>query len=157
MHSKYADYRIKSKSGGDPSVPNNFSTQSRLLINLIGKPESVCKTDEQLNTLKETKLQFAKQKKNAALLGTIVAAETVFYYPNHFRQIILVNSNHVSFADTSEALLDLMNVMFRLESNVRMQAFSINNFFSSYRTFLKMTLPYETAFLFGRTKLFEKA
>jgi hypothetical protein len=62
----------------------------------------------------------------------------------------------VSFADTSEALLDLMNVMFRLENNVRMQAFSIKNFFSAYRTFFKMTLPYEASFFFGRTKLFEK-
>jgi hypothetical protein len=37
MHSKYADYRIKSKSKSEEeaSVTNSLSTQSRLFINLI--------------------------------------------------------------------------------------------------------------------------
>ena len=40
--------------------------------------------------------------------------ETVFYLPNHFRQTILVNSNSMSFVSKDAALLDLMNVMFKI-------------------------------------------
>jgi len=43
--------------------------------------------------------------------------ETMFYLPNRFRTMLLVNSNKIVFAETDKALLDLMVHMFYLNSN----------------------------------------
>ena len=47
-------------------------------------------------------------------IGCTALFETLFYLPNHLRQTILVNSSKLSFASKDAALLDLMNVMFRI-------------------------------------------
>ena len=47
-------------------------------------------------------------------IGCTALFETLFYLPNHLRQTILVNSSKISFANKDAALLDLMNVMFRI-------------------------------------------
>ena len=52
-----------------------------------------------------------------SLLNSVCACglmETIFYLPNHLRQIILVNSSNISFVNRDAALLDLMNVMFKI-------------------------------------------
>lgn len=74
----------------------------------------------------------------AKTLGTCGVFETLFYLPNHLRQTILVNSNSISFADKNKALLDLMNVMFKINQgkNAPIQEFRLGNFFSCYRPFV---------------------
>ena len=83
--------------------------------------------------------------------------ETVFYLPNHFRQTILVNSNSMSFVSKDAALLDLMNVMFKINrgENAAIQEFRLKNFYSMYKPFLSQTLPYECLSLGLRISLFE--
>ena len=83
--------------------------------------------------------------------------ETLFYLPNHLRQTILVNSNHVSFVSKDAALLDLMNVMFKINRGVNapIQEFRLSNFFACYRPFVLQTLPYECLSLGLRLSLFE--
>ena len=51
-------------------------------------------------------------------IGACAVAESLFYLPNHLRQTILVNSSFMNFANRNNALLDLMNAMFRINQGV---------------------------------------
>ena len=88
----------------------------------------------------------------------VALLETIFYLPNHFRQTILVNSSFMSFASKDAALLDLMNVMFKINRGVNapIQEFRLKNFYACYAPFFRMTLPYETLTLASRMTLFEQ-
>ena len=68
---------------------------------------------------------------------TCAVFETLFYLPNHLRQTILINSSYMNFANRNDALLDLMNVMFRINRGVNapIQEFRASNFFACYRPF----------------------
>ena len=83
--------------------------------------------------------------------------ESLFYLPNHLRQTILVNSNFMSFANRDAALLDLMNVMFKINrgENAPIQAFKLSNFFACYRPFFTQTLPYECISIGLRMTIFD--
>lgn len=54
----------------------------------------------------------------AQIIGASAIFETIFYLPNHFRQSVLVNSSNLSFVNRNDALLDLMNVMFKINRGV---------------------------------------
>ena len=71
--------------------------------------------------------------------------ETLFYLPNCFRQTLLVNSNNISFTQPSEALLDLMNIMFKVDSTKIIELYDLRliNIFSPYKTFFGSTMFYE--------------
>jgi len=53
-------------------------------------------------------------------IGACAVFETLFYLPNHFRQTILVNSSFMNFLSRDAALLDLMNVMFKINRGENM-------------------------------------
>lgn len=78
-------------------VPTAWSTRSRLFSAELRERRSENKT--------QGKGVIRK------LLG-VAAADTLFHLPNHFRQNVLINSNRISFENKSDALLDLMNLMF---------------------------------------------
>lgn len=88
----------------------------------------------------------------------VMGSETLFYLPNHFRQTIMVNSNLISFAQPTQAVLDMMNVMFRLESsrNSGSQKFTLGNFFAIYRSFFTKTMPYEALSFYLRVMLYKQ-
>ena len=90
-------------------------------------------------------------------VGACALFETLFYLPNHFRQTILVNSSKLTFGNTSEVLLDLMNVMFNINRGVNtpVQEFRVLDFFACYKPFFGATLPYECLSLSLRLMLFD--
>ena len=90
-------------------------------------------------------------------VGACALFETLFYLPNNFRQNILVNSSKLSFVNTTEALLDLMNIMFNINrgTNAPIQEFRVLNFFAMYKPFFGATLPYECLSLSLRLMLFD--
>jgi len=95
---------------------------------------------DNLNSSTKDQLVFEQTKAIGKLLTGVAFIETVFYLPNHFRQSILVNSNKISFANKDQALLDLMNIMFKLSHTHQanggvIQEFKISNFFACYRPF----------------------
>ena len=53
-------------------------------------------------------------------IGACAVFETLFYLPNHLRQTILVNSSFMNFLSRDAALLDLMNVMFKINRGENM-------------------------------------
>ena len=71
-------------------------------------------------------------------VGICGLMETLFYLPNHLRQTILVNSSLMSFVSKDAALLDLMNVMFKINRGVNapIQEFKLTNFFACYKPFI---------------------
>ena len=79
--------------------------------------------------------------------------ETLFYLPNHFRQALLVNSNTISFTKSSDALLDLMNMMFKINTQGHTE-FKLTHFFAVYRNFFSTTMLYESFSIAGRIKLY---
>ena len=69
---------------------------------------------------------------------------------------MLVNSNNISFIKADNALLDLMNYMFRLnDQNRPINEFKISNFLSCYRHFWTSTLLYESGTFITRTLVFD--
>ena len=90
-------------------------------------------------------------------IGACALFETLFYLPNHFRQTILVNSSKLSFVNTTEVLLDLMNIMFNINrgTNAPIQEFRVFDFFAMYKPFFRATLPYECLSLSLRLMLFD--
>jgi len=67
-----------------------------------------------------------------------------------------VNSNLISFQRSSDALLDLMNFMFKLNDQSKpVQEFRLKNFIACYKNFFSTTLVYEAGTFCGRIKLFE--
>ena len=79
--------------------------------------------------------------KTVAVCGVF---ETLFYLPNHLRQTILVNSNSLSFVSKDAALLDLINLMFKINKGVNapIQEFRLANF--SPATSYSSLLPFLT-------------
>lgn len=91
-------------------------------------------------------------------LLSISAVETIFHLPNYFRQTLLVNSNKISFVNRSDALLELMNYMFRLNSQSKpISDFKIKHFLKCYQGFFSSTLIYESIFLASRLQAFSFA
>ena len=92
--------------------------------------------------------------KTVAVCGVF---ETLFYLPNHLRQTILVNSSSLCFVSKDAALLDLMNVMFKINKGVNapIQEFRLANFFACYKPFFTSTLPYESLSLGLRLTIYE--
>lgn len=68
-----------------------------------------------------------------------------------------MNSNSISFVSKDAALLDLMNVMFKINQgeNAKIKEFRLQNFFACYRPFLRATLPYECLSMSLRVNLYE--
>lgn len=91
------------------------------------------------------------------LTGACMAMETIFYMPNCFRQSVLVNSNHISFTKPNDALLDLMNVMFKIDkaNAAPIREFRVINFLAPYKTFFKSTLFYEGFVMGGRICMYD--
>jgi hypothetical protein len=104
-------------------------------------------------------LQENKEGSKKSFLQTVIAVggiETVFYLPNHFRQTVLVNSNRISFHKSSDALLELMNYMFKLNDKTKpIKEFKFSNFMACYQNFFKSTLYYETIFLTSRLQIYD--
>ena len=68
----------------------------------------------------EPEQSTAFYQKRTKIPGFMLAStfiETMFYLPNRFRTMLLVNSNKIVFTETDKALLDLMVHMFYLKSN----------------------------------------
>ena len=91
------------------------------------------------------------------ITGSCMVIETIFYMPNSFRQTILVNSNHISFLKPNDALLDLMNIMFRIDVDkvAPIREFKAINFLSPYKTFFTSTLFYESILMSARMSAFD--
>ena len=98
-----------------------------------------------------------QMEKFLKLIGASMAMETIFYMPNCFRQSVLVNSNHISFTKPNDALLDLMNVMFKIDkaNAAPIREFRVINFLAPYKTFFKTTLFYEGLSMGGRIYMFD--
>ena len=78
------------------------------------------------------------------MLGCSLALETVFYLPNRFRNVVLLNSLALDTTKSENALLGAMRYMFNLEQGVPGgNALSIRNFMQCYSHFFKSTLLYE--------------
>ena len=87
-------------------LKNKFSTTYRLFLNTYADGQKVS-------------AETTKVKNLFGLITSSLVIETIFYLPNHFRQTVLVNSNKISFAKADDALLDLMNYMFKLNERTR--------------------------------------
>ena len=71
--------------------------------------------------------------------------------------MILLNSNHVSFIKPNDALLDVMNIMFKIDADkvAPIREFKAINFLSPYKTFFTSTLFYESILMSIRMCGFE--
>lgn len=103
----YADFTPKA----DPSefkIKNALSTRTRLLMAMMKDPApdrsltdftGFDEADQQ--RLRATLSKLAVVQNHCKLLLTTMAAETLFYLPNHFRQTMLVNSNSINFTQST--------------------------------------------------------
>jgi hypothetical protein len=81
--------------------------------------------------------------------------ELMFYLPNRFRHMILMNFNNIAFFNAEDSLLTLMTYMFNLQDRVEFD-FRIKNFIGSYKLFFASTMLYESLLVTTRIKLYEK-
>jgi len=123
-------------------VRNNFATMCRMFTyhyNQLQKQQS-----DQRYSSKDLLGLFTKS----------LGIETIFFLPNYFRWTLLVQSSNISFANTTDALLDMMNYMFRLR-NKEVSEFKVSYFLTSYRNFWTTRLPYESLSFCTRFAMFE--
>lgn len=123
-------------------VRNNFATMCRMFTyhyNQLQKQQS-----DQRYSIKDLLGLFTKS----------LGIETIFFLPNYFRWTLLVQSSNISFANTTDALLDMMTYMFRLQ-NKEVSEFKVSYFLTSYRNFWTTRLPYESLSFCTRFAMFE--
>ena len=123
-------------------VRNNFATMCRMFTyhyNQLQKQQS-----DQRYSIKDLLGLFTKS----------LGIETIFFLPNYFRWTLLVQSSNISFANTTDALLDMMTYMFRLQ-NKEVSEFKVSYFLTSYRNFWTTRLPYESLSFCSRFAMFE--
>ena len=123
-------------------VRNNFATMCRMFTyhyNQLQKQQS-----DQRYSIKDLLGLFTKS----------LGIETIFFLPNYFRWTLLVQSSNISFANTTDALLDIMTYMFRLQ-NKEVSEFKVSYFLTSYRNFWTTRLPYESLSFCSRFAMFE--
>lgn len=155
----YADY----KPGSDPATLRAkfaLATRTRLMLlslqNVRSDQAGLSARDQEV--ARQSLTQLAGFQRIGQFVAAACASETLFYLPNHFRQTVMLHSNLISFAQPQQALLDVMNTIFKLDSsrNAGSQKFSIGNFFACYRSFFRSTMPYEALSYCLRVKLHEK-
>ena len=131
-------------------IKNNKATRSRLFVSEL---QQLLASRE----YNENGVNLQRLEKFLKVVGACMVMETIFYMPNCFRQTILVNSNHISFVKPNDALLDLMNVMFRIDKDkaAPIREFRVINFLAPYKTFFNSTLFYEGIIMGSRMGIFE--
>ena len=137
LRAAYADY---------PSceVKNNFATMCRMFSYHYSQQTTSSQSQYSAKDL-------------LGLFSKSVGIETIFFLPNYFRWTLLTHSSNISFANTTDALLDLMNYMFRLQNKGHIiSEFKVTYFLTSYRNFWTTRLPYESLSFCTRFALFDK-
>ena len=114
----------------DTDIPQKLHTRVRLFTNK-------CQDHFQ-------KVGQSFETNPAKMLGYSLGLETLFYLPNRFRNVVLLNSVALDTTSSENALLGAMKYMFNLEQGVPGgNAFSIRNFMQCYAHFFRSTMVYE--------------